>query len=151
MSTQNPNNLTTEQAKKVLDSFSCLHSKLVESESEKALLRQALLLIVSESDYQNLGICADSAELGFLALEAYSQALGYEAIVNRADATSFVGPVYIKFNTQKESYYLDTYTGKYRGVLVSCQSSDELINGTYGHLPLDLFIDSGLMPQSQEA
>ena len=37
------------------------------------------------------------------------------------------------------SYYLDDYIGKYRGVLVSCQSEDDKIVGTYGHFPLDLF------------
>lgn len=114
----------------------------MDSESEKVLIRQALLLLTSKSDYQNLGICADSVAQGFLALETYLKALGYEAILDRrADVTSFIGPVYIKFNTQKQSYYLDSYIGKYRGVLVSCQSSqDESINGTYGHLPLDLFV-----------
>jgi len=141
MYTQNSNNLTVEEAQKILGNFSCMDTKSVDSESEKALIRQALLLITSESDYQNLGICADSAAQGFLALETYLHALGYAAKLDRSDITSFVGSVYIKFNTQRESYYLDSYTGKYRGVLVSCQSSeDESINGTYGHLPLDLFV-----------
>ena len=139
MSTQNPTDLTVKEAQKILKDVS-VDTKSVDSESEKALIRQALLLLTSKSDYQNLGICAETAAFGFLALETYLKALGYQATLDRADTTSFVGPVYIKFNTQKNSYYLDSYTGKYRGVLVSCQSSeDELINGTYGHLPLDLF------------
>lgn len=143
MSTQNPTNLTVEEAQKILENYSCIDTKSVDSEAEKNLLRQALLLFISKSDYQNLGICADSAAEGFLALESYLNALGYEAAINRADNTSFVGSVYIKFNTQRESYYLDSYTGKYRGVLVSCQSSqNESINGTYGHLPLDLFVSA---------
>ncbi|MGL5508894.1 MAG: DUF1824 family protein [Microcoleaceae cyanobacterium] len=50
--------------------------------------------------------------------------------------------MYIKFNGMKQTYHLDSYQGEYRGVLVSCQSSDpQMVNGTYGHLPLDLFID----------
>ena len=143
MSTQNPTNLTVEEAQKLLGDFSCIDTKSVDSESEKALIRQALLLLGSKSDYQNLGICADSAAQGFLALEAYLKALGYKPTLDLADITSFVGAVYIKFNTQRESYYLDSYTGKYRGVLVSCQSSEyESINGTYGHLPLDLFVSA---------
>ncbi len=143
MYTQNSNNLTVEEAQKILGNFSCMDTKSVDSESEKALIRQALLLITSESDYQNLGICADSAAQGFLALETYLHALGYKTNLDRSDITSFVGSVYIKFNTHSESYYLDSYTGKYRGVLVSCQSSqDESINGTYGHLPLDLFVSA---------
>ena len=143
MSTPNPNSLTVEQAQKILENFSCLDTKSVESESEKDLIRQALQLLTSKSDYLNLGICADSATQGFLALETYLQVLGYKATLDRADTTSWVGSVYIKFNTQRESYYLDSYTGKYRGVLVSCQSSQyESLNGTYGHLPLELFVSA---------
>lgn len=142
MNTQNLNHLTVEQAQKILAAFSCINTKSVDSESEKALLGQALLLIVSKSDYQNLGVCADSATQGFVALETYLKALGYELPLDRSDTTSFVGPVYIKFSTQRETYYLDSYTEKYRGVLVSCQSlQDESINATYGYLPLDLFIN----------
>lgn len=140
MNTQNTTNLTVQEAQKILEDFSCVDTKPVNLEPEKALLRQALLLLTSSSDYQNLGICADTAEQGFLALATYLKALGYEANFDRDDITSSVSPVYIKFNTQRESYYLDSYIGKYRGVLVTCQSSqNESINGTYGHLPLDLF------------
>ena len=139
MNTQNPTNLTVQEAQEILEDFSCVDTKSV-SESEKALLRQSLLLLTSSSDYQNLGICADTAEQGFLALATYLKALGYEANFERDDISSSISPVYIKFNTQRESYYLDSYRGKYRGVLVSCQSlQDESINGTYGHLPLNLF------------
>ncbi len=134
------NNLTVEAAQEILSRFSDMDVQSV-SESEKALIRQAILLLTSESDDQNLGICADSATQGFLALETYLQALGYKATINQVDTTSSVGPVYIKFNSQRETYYIDSYAGKYRGVLVSCQSAEnELINGTYGHLPLDLFV-----------
>jgi hypothetical protein len=47
-----------------------------------------------------------------------------------------------KINTtkiQKDSFYIDAYTGSYRGVLVACQSDNEELQGTYGHFPLDLF------------
>jgi len=142
MYTHNSANFTVEAARKVLRAFSCIDSKTVESASEKSLLRQALLLVTSLSDYQNLGICADTPTEGFSALESYLKALGYAATINEADINSDVDPVYIKFNSQKQSYYLNPYTGKYRGVLVSCQSSqDESISGTYGHLPLDLFVE----------
>ena len=143
MSTHNPTNLTVEEAQKILNKYSCIDSKSIDSESEKAQIRQALLLLTSKSDYQNLGICAESTAQGFLALENYLKALGYKATFDRANIPSFVGSVYIKFNTQKQSYYVDSYTGNYRGVLVSCQSlEDESINGTYGHLPLDLFMSA---------
>lgn len=133
--------LSIKEAQKILETFICTGSQTISSESEKVLIREALLLLTNSSDYQNLGICADDAAQGFVALETYLKALGYEAPLKQSNFTSFIGPVYIKFNTQRMSYYLDSYTGNYRGVLVSCQSlEDESVNGTYGHLPLDLFI-----------
>ncbi|MCL1463217.1 DUF1824 family protein [Argonema galeatum] len=141
MNTQNSTNLTVEQAQKILQQYSCTEVKPIESVSEKALVREALLLITNLSDYQNLGICADTATEGFSALESYLKGLGYKISLNTANILSEKDGVYIKFNTKKQSYYLDSYTGKYRGVLVSCQSSEnESISGTYGHFPLNLFI-----------
>ena len=132
--------LSIKEAQKILEAFNCTGSQTV-TQSEKVLIRQALLLLTNLSDYQNLGICADNAAQGFTALESYLKALGYEAPLEQVDSKSLVGPVYIKFSTQRGSYYLDSYTGQYRGVLVSCQSlANESVNGTYGHLPLDLFM-----------
>ncbi|MFB2897612.1 DUF1824 family protein [Aerosakkonemataceae cyanobacterium BLCC-F50] len=140
MNEQNPTNLTVEQAEKILKEYSCTNIKVVESEAEKALLRQALKLIADLADYLNLGICAETTEQGFMALKNYLSGLGYNVSLDTQKAMEIPGSVYIKFNTNKQSFYLDSYTGNYRGVLVSCQSSArEDISGTYGHLPLDLF------------
>lgn len=140
MSTSSLNNLTVESARKLLAPFSCVEGKVVESASQKALIAQALLLLTSLSDYKNLGICADTADEGLSALSSYLKALGDEVTIN-SDIPAFEGAVYIKFNGQNQKYYLDSYTGTYRGVLVSCQSSMyDSINGTYGYLPLDLFV-----------
>jgi hypothetical protein len=140
MSTPSLNNLTVASARELLGSFSCQEGT-VESASEKALIRQALLLLASYWDYLNLGICAETPAQGLSALASYLKALGNEVIINSADLTACAGSVYIKFNGQNQKYYIDSYTGNYRGVLVSCQSSrDESINGTYGYLPLDLFV-----------
>ena len=137
---QNQNNLTVAAALKLLKLFSGTETKSVDSEAEKAQLRAALLTVVNLSDSQNLGICADNRTQAIDALASYLQALGYEMPGDPADIPSQENPVYLKFNSQKMSYYLDDYTGKYRGVLVSCQSSEsDELNGTYGHLPLDLF------------
>ena len=136
MSTQNQTNLTVEEAQKVLKDFNCIEDKSVTA-SEKALIQEALLLISSYSDYQILGICADTSAQGLLALKTYSESLGYKP---NLDLTPVEGSVYIKFNPQTGLCYLDSYSGKHRGVLVSCQSSQqESINEMYGHLPLDLF------------
>jgi hypothetical protein len=137
MSTKNPSHLTIRAAQALLKPFNCVDSKTVTSESEKAQIRQALLLLAEHSDFQILGICADTAEQGLAALKTYSAALGYQPDLNLIPIDE---PVYIKFNGNTGLCYLDSYTGKYRGVLVSCQSSFEGgINEMYGHLPIDLF------------
>ncbi|MBD2386612.1 DUF1824 family protein [Cylindrospermum sp. FACHB-282] len=138
MSTSNPHNLTAEEAKKLLNKFNCLDIAPVLKPSEKGSISRALILITSLSDYQILGICADTAEEGILAMQTYSQALGYEAPNNLPKPE---GPVYIKLNGKNGLCYLDSYPGHHRGVLVSCQSYQEGgINEMYGHLPLDLFV-----------
>ena len=138
MSTPNPQNLTGEEAKKLLNKFNCLDIAPVLKPSEKSVIRSALILIAKLADYQILGICADTAEEGILAMKTYSLALGYEPPDNLLTP---VGPVYIKLNGKNGLCYLDSYAGHHRGVLVSCQSYDEDgINEMYGHLPLDLFL-----------
>jgi Domain of unknown function (DUF1824) len=142
MSTQNPTNLTVEKAQQILKDFTCLDMQSVASPLEKQALREAMLLVASLSDYQMLGVCASSTNEGFLALEAYLKALGYQPVFEPNAVPAFTGSVYIKFNTLKGSYYVDGYPGTYRGVLVSCQSTEEGgVSDTYGHLPLDLFVD----------
>lgn len=125
-------------ALEILQSYSCMTPKLITSDSEKAKVQEALFLVTKLAEHQNLGICADDVPTGLAALESYAQALGYK--LPKPSTTVEIAPVYIKFNAQKQSYYLDTYPGTYRGVLVSCQSSEyDLLNGTFGHFPLDLF------------
>ncbi len=138
MSTSNPQNLTAEEAKKLLNKFNCLDIAPILNSSEKVVIRNALILITKLTDYQILGICADTAEEGILAMKTYSLALGYEPPNNLSTPE---GPVYIKLNGKNGLCYLDSYDGHHRGVLVSCQSYDEDgINEMYGHLPLDLFV-----------
>ncbi|HEY9640702.1 MAG TPA: DUF1824 family protein, partial [Coleofasciculaceae cyanobacterium] len=106
-------------------------------EIEYNRLRQALLLVVDQSDYQILGICSATFAQGCQALRAYAQALGYPLSSN---LQAIDGAIYIKFNPRLESCYVDAYNGAYRGVLVACQSDNAAgINEMYGHLPLDLF------------
>jgi hypothetical protein len=142
MSTKNLPNLSVEAAQQILKDFTCLDMQSVASPLEKQKLRDAILLVASLSDYQMLGVCATSTAEGFLALETYLKALGYQPVFDPNTVSSFAGSVYIKFNTLKGSYYVDGYPGTYRGVLVSCQSSQEGgVSGTYGHLPIDLFVE----------
>lgn len=138
MSTQNSINLTVQEAQELLKSFNCLEGKTANSETERDLIRQALLLLTKHSNYQIFGVCADTTTQGLAALKNYVEALGYKA---NFDITPIEGAVYIKFNPNSGLCYLDSYTGIHRGVLVSYQSSDDQgINEMYGHLPLDLFV-----------
>ncbi|AFZ45888.1 protein of unknown function DUF1824 [Halothece sp. PCC 7418] len=128
------------QARKLLDQYSCTEQKTVKTEQEKQDLQTALKQITQESEWENLGICADNTEQAITALKTYLTALGYD--INQIDfnqVASVGSPVYIKFSTKQMGFYQDNYTGDYRGVLVSCQAEDDLIAGVYGHLPLDLF------------
>lgn len=131
--------LTVDQSLKLLKSYSCLEPKLVHSETEKTELQQAIQQIISLSEYENLGICADSSETARQVLNQYLKALGYEAQLDQSTLLPQETPIYLKFNTKKMSHYLDDYDGQYRGVLISCQSEDDNIAGTYGYFPLDLF------------
>ncbi len=128
-------NITTAQ--KILKSFDRITDHPTEEIPNKMLIRTALLLLTSQSDYQIFGICANTIEEGLLALTAYTKFLGYE--VNQK-IPHIPGPIYLKFNPKTGLCYAESYLGNHRGVLVSCQSSrDEGIRDMYGHLPLDLF------------
>jgi hypothetical protein len=118
--------MSIEEALKLLKEYGCIKLKIAQSSEEEEALRQAILLVNQGSESINLGICADNNEEGFKALKSYLQALGYP-LPN------------IKYNTQRQASYLDSYTGTYRGVLISCQSENDQLVGTYGHFPLDLF------------
>jgi predicted ATP-grasp superfamily ATP-dependent carboligase len=134
--------LTVQQARKILEAFSCTQGKVLESETEKQQVRQALLFLTSLSDYQTLGICADSEAQALEALHSYLKALGYMKMVEAEASPNAKDGVYLKFNTQRQSLYWDAYSGEYRGVLVTCQmNTPSDLGGTYGHFPLNLFQD----------
>ncbi|MEY3221985.1 MAG: hypothetical protein RLZZ203_841 [Cyanobacteriota bacterium] len=138
MSTSNHQKLTLQEAKKILNKFNCLDIAPILKPSEKIVTREALIFLTSLTDYQILGICADTAKEGILAMKTYSRALGYQA---PTDLPEPEGPVYIKLNGKNGLCYLDSYSGHHRGVLVSCQSYQAGgVNEMYGHLPLDLFV-----------
>lgn len=130
-----PSSLSVEQAQALLKPANCLAP--LSSRSDYQLLRQALQLVASQSDYQIFGICAASFAEARQALDAYAAALG---CAPPTELRPIEGPVYIKFNPRSGLCYADSYSGEHRGVLVSCQSAYAAgINDLYGHLPLDLF------------
>jgi hypothetical protein len=128
--------LDPETAHQILKRFDTL--KLGSEESvDRDSIRRALLVAASQSDYQMLGVCADTLEQGLRALEGYAKALSYSPNLNLEPVE---GAVYIKFNPNSAKCYASPYDGEHRGVLVSCQSADNTdLNEMYGHLPLDLF------------
>jgi Domain of unknown function (DUF1824) len=108
------------------------------SDTERDAIHKALILLTKHSDYQILGICADSAGQGIQALNDYAIALSLPIPESWPNLPP--GPVYLKLNPKLGRCYADTYPGEHRGVLVSYQSAyDDGINEMYGHLPLDLF------------
>jgi hypothetical protein len=124
-----------------LNRFSCLRTPATLTPEEVQQVRSDLLLFNDLSDYQTLGLCAATLDSGKVALESFLQALGVSVSL---DLPPREGPVFLKFNTLKGSWYLDDYTGNSRGVLVTFHASEpevaELV-GTYGPFPFDLFTD----------
>ncbi|MBF2027319.1 MAG: DUF1824 family protein [Oscillatoriales cyanobacterium C42_A2020_001] len=135
--TSNPAMLTLESAQKLLRQFICIERIPSERLPNQATIRQAVMLVRDHSDYQILGICADTAEQAIATLHAYLTAFGFSDL---PQPSPIEGVVYLKFNPKTGLCYLEPYDGNHRGVLVSCQSAyDGDVNETFGHLPLDLF------------
>ncbi len=102
-------------------------------------VRSALLWLNEQSEYQTLGICADSLAEATEALKCYVAALSEPVQV---DIEPQAGAVFLKFNTLKNTWYLNAYSGDSRGVLVTYHTSEtelDAVNGTYGPFSLDLF------------
>jgi Domain of unknown function (DUF1824) len=133
--TPNEATMSVAEAHQFLKQFDCLQPGAIAPDRDQ--IRQALLLLAANSDYQMIGICADSIAQGQQALQSYGQALGYKTNLQPG---AIDGAVYIKFNPKTNLCYANPYFGTHRGVLVSCQSAYESsVNDIYGHLPLDLF------------
>ncbi len=122
----------------LLKDYSRLEIRIPQDQSERAELRQAIAWICEQSESENLGICAADQALAELALAQYLAGLGYGYAIATQE-TAIEGPVYLKCNTQSLRFYVDSYEGDYRGVLIACQTEDESLAGTYGYFPLDLF------------
>jgi hypothetical protein len=134
------NKHSLEESHRLLKQFDCLHPATSLTTSDRNQLQQALLQVASQSEYQMLGICAETFAEAQQALMTYATALGY---CLNTELEAIEGPVYIKFNPKSGGCYANPYVGDHRGVLVSCQSAYETgLNEMYGHLPLDLFADS---------
>jgi hypothetical protein len=123
---------------RLLKDYSRLEIRIPQNQSERAELRAAIAWICGQSEAENLGICADNQTSAELALAQYLKGLGYGDATATTE-TAIDGPVYLKCNTQSLRFYVDSYEGDYRGVLIACQTEDESLSGTYGYFPLDLF------------
>ncbi|AIE73461.1 DUF1824 family protein [Synechocystis sp. PCC 6714] len=131
----------------LLKDYSRLEIRIPQNEEERENLRQAIVWICGQSEAENFGICADDQASAENALGQYLRALGYGEAHRKADLCEIAmepgkaieGPVYLKCNSQSLRFYLDSYDGNYRGVLISCQTEEDTLAGTYGYFPLDLF------------
>lgn len=137
--TQTNRNLSVDEALTILKEYSCLQIKIVDFEADKHKLRQAIKIVSDLCVTENIGICADNFKEGFTSLKSYLKALGISEKLEFSSTAPRQTPIYIKFNTETMSYYVDYYTGSYRGVLISCQSDHHNLVGIYGHFPLNLF------------
>jgi hypothetical protein len=132
--------LTRQQAEAILQDFVCTQGRAIPSTAKQHQVQRAIVKVVQLSDYQTIGICADTAEQALVALEAYLQAFGQTRDPVATSVPTLQSGIYLKFNTQRRSLYWDAYMGPHRGVLVTCQSNQpDETGGTYGHLPLSLF------------
>lgn len=131
---------TQNSAETFLNQFICREDIDGIPEDERAKIREALTLLIPQSDYQTLGVCADDLSQAVTALNHYLKGLGHDLSLEKPEDKIPKGSVFLKYNTRKQGYYLDRYEGPYRGVLVSLQSDYvEGLQGTYGHFPLNLF------------
>lgn len=132
--------MNQQQALTILKEYSGLKMKNVNNAQEKQELITALLSIVNLSDDQNLGICANNQQEAFNTLTDYLTALNCQFEIKNQGNINENEPVYLKFSTERKSYTIENYTGEYRGVLITIfADQNQEIEGTYGHLPLNLF------------
>lgn len=134
-----PTPANIKKVRQQLAQFSCLVAPPQLSKQQKQELIDALLWFSNLADYETLGICTDTLAAGKAATESFVSKLARPVTLDLPDRN---GAVYIKFNTLKGAWYLDDYVGPNRGVLVSFHASEpeyDLVNGTYGPFPLDLF------------
>lgn len=109
------------------------------TEAQQQTVRDALLWLNENSEYQTIGICADNLSEAEAALKGYVAALSQPI---RVDIPEQAGAVFLKFNTLKNAWYINGYSGKSRGVLITYHTSEleeDSVNGTYGPFALSLF------------
>jgi Domain of unknown function (DUF1824) len=130
--------MTTQTAEALLRG----HEDLGEAATseQRSIIRQLLETLSEASDYHIFGVCADNQPLGLTALQQYASHFGYDWTQTLNQPLSLVdGAVYLKYNPHTKRYFADSYTGTYRGVLISFQSVANGYSGTHGHFPLNLF------------
>jgi hypothetical protein len=128
--------MDSEKMLDLLRKYTCV--KPQELKLDRKATREAILWAADHSDFQILGVCADSYEQGQKVLDSYLKAFGSAA---KPQVPAESGPVYIKFNPKTDNCTCVSYDGAHRGVLVACNSQyDDDIDEMFGHLPLDLFL-----------
>jgi Domain of unknown function (DUF1824) len=111
------------------------------TQEQRGALREALQTLSQKSSYQIFGVCAADWAEGITALRSYAREFDQEFSETLEQQMPHVdGAVYLKFNPRTQRCHIDSYTGSYRGVLVSFQSDfADGYSDTHGHFPLDLY------------
>jgi hypothetical protein len=131
------NNLTIVDAERVLWELSDLDIDTATLE-RRSQICEALDYLTRQADYHIFGICAETTEEAFQALQNYAAHFRYE--LPETDLLVIADGVYLKYNPRSRRYYSDNYKGTYRGVLLSFHTDfTDGYSGTHGHFPLDLF------------
>lgn len=133
--------MSLQADRQLLDSYSCIELKVPQTPAEVTALRSAIIRIAAAAESENLGICADTVVQAYQALGQYLTALDYPLPAAEEFTVPTDQPMYVKFNTSTLKHYAKPYEGDYRGVLIACQSEDDVVNGTFGYFPLDLFAE----------
>ncbi len=130
--------MTTQTAEALLREYEDLGEAA--TLEQRATIRQLLETLSEAADYHIFGVCADNQPLGLAALQQYASHFGYDWAETLNQSLSLVdSAVYLKYNPHTKRYFADSYTGTYRGMLVSFQSVADGYSGTHGHFPLNLF------------
>ena len=91
-----------------LRDFSCITPRIVASDEEKQALRQAISQVVQLSEWQNIGICANTIPQALQTLVAYLTGLGSSFIPEMPTDISFSTAIYLKYNGSSEFMGIST-------------------------------------------
>ncbi len=104
-------NISLKDAVDLLRRYSCNDHIGINTETEKQQIREALLLVVELSDWQNLGICAENSDQALKTLVDYLKVFNYPDNLDTSHSNFSLFPT--------EPSYESCSWGKPRGCLLN--------------------------------